>query len=277
MKKPYLAIFALGTCLTAMSAAAQPLPPDIEKTKTVQVAINLPYIPLEMRDIQTNELKGFDIDLGKAMADVLGVKLEYQDGAFEAMPPALQTNRVSMIMSGFYDTPKRRPTFDFVDYLKAGAQFFAMQSDASLKTPADLCGKTVTTIRGTSYPDTIKDFSDQTCVAAGKAPITVMADTDVPMMMISLRTGRAQAGMQGLESVPAIMDNEPGTYRPLGDPLTAVYMGMAFTKENTVLRDAFISALKQVIANGTYDDLIKKWKLDLSAYKDVTVNGAALP
>ena len=40
---------------------------------------------------------------------------------------------------------------------------------------------------------------------------------------------------------------------------------MAFqAAERRQLRDAFAAALKKVIADGTYDELIKKWKLDLS-------------
>jgi polar amino acid transport system substrate-binding protein len=230
-----------------------------------------------MRDPKTNEFTGFDVDLAAAMGKVLGVKIEYTDGAFEAMIPALQSGRADMIMSGFYDTPKRRPLFDFIDYLKAGAQFFTLESATDIKDPIDLCGKTVSTIRGTSYVETIKAWSDAHCVTAGKAPITVTADSDVPQLMINIKTGRAQAGVQGLESVPAIVAMDPGVFRPLGEPFSATLMGIAFDKQNTVLRDAFVYALKKVIADGTYDALIKKWKLDLSGYKDVSLNAGPQP
>ena len=85
-----------------------------------------------------------------AMAKVLGLKVEYQDGAFESMTPALPSERVNMIMSGFYDLPKRRPMFTFIDYLRAGAQFYTLISHPEIKELADLCGKTITTSRGTS-------------------------------------------------------------------------------------------------------------------------------
>jgi polar amino acid transport system substrate-binding protein len=230
-----------------------------------------------MRDPKTNELTGFDIDLAAAMAKVLGVKIEYTDGAFEAMTPALQSGRVDMIMSGFYDTPKRRPLFDFIDYLKAGAQYFSLVSAADIKDPIDLCGKTVSTIRGTSYPETIAKWSDAHCKPAGKPAIIVTADADIPQLLINIKTERAQAGVQGLESVPAIVAMEAGVFRPLGEPFSATLMGIAFDKQNTALRDAFVFALKKVIADGTYDALIKKWKLDLSAYKDVTLNAGPTP
>lgn len=277
MLKKYLGVVLSAACLIGSAALAQTLPPEIEASKTVRVALNAGYAPLEMRDINTNELVGFDIDLAAAMAKVLGVKIEYQDGAFEAMTPALQSGRVDMIMSGFYDTPQRRPMFEFIDYLKAGAQFFTLESLPEIQELTDLCGKTIATIRGTSYPATVKTWSDENCVAAGKEPIEVIGDTDVSQLLINLKTGRAVAGVQGLESVPTIVEMEPGTFRPLGEPFSAALMGMAFNPDNTVLRDAFVFALKQVIADGTYDELIKKWKLDLSAYKDVTLNAGPQP
>ena len=78
--------------------------------------------------------------------------------------------------------------------------------------------------------------------------------------------------------MPTIVQTEPVVYRPLGEPFSSTLMGMAFQSggDNT-LRDAVAAALKKVIADGTYDQLIKKWKLDLSSYKDVTFNAGPAP
>ena len=195
MKSRTLTIVFAAICLLApVTAQGQTLPPDIEKSKVLRVALNTGYPPLEMRDPKTNEIIGFDIDLAAAIAKVLGVKIEYQDGAFENMTPALQSGRVDMIMSGFYDIPKRRPMFEFIDYLKAGAQFYTLTSLSELQKLTDLCGKTITTTRGTSYPDTVKAWSEKNCVAAGKEPITVMVDTDLGQQLTNLKTERAVGG-----------------------------------------------------------------------------------
>jgi polar amino acid transport system substrate-binding protein len=275
----YLAAFACSFCLIVStgSSRAQTLPPDIAASKVVKVALNSGYPPLEMKDTNTGEFTGFDIDLAAAMAKALDVKIEYQDGAFEAMTPSLQSGRVDMIMSGFYDTPKRRAMFTFIDYLKAGAQFYTLTSLTDIKELTDLCGKTITTSRGTSYPETVKAWSEKNCVGAGKAPIEVIVDTDLAQQLTNLKTGRAVAAVQGLEAVPTIVQMDSSLYRPLGEPFSAALMGMAFRKDDTQLRDAFASALKKVIAEGTYDELIKKWKLDLSTYKEVTIDAGPQP
>ena len=165
--------------------------------------------------------------------------------------------------------------FDFVDYLKAGAQFYKLAATKDLKTMADLCGKTVTTTRGTSFPDTVKALGEKIC--ADKAPITVIVDTDLGQQLSNLKQGRADAAVQGLEAVPTIVARDPGMYEPLGDPFSSTLMGMAFSKTTPGLRDAFQEGLKKVIADGRYDALIAKWKLDLSSYKEATVNAGPAP
>lgn len=276
MKRTRLRSLVAALCLLAPGVAlAQELPPEMAKTKTLRVAQNVGYPPLEFRDPKTNEVVGFDIDMVNEIAKELGVKVEWQDGAFENMTPSLQSGRVDMIMSGFYDTPKRRAIFDFIDYLKAGAQFYTLESLKDLKSPADLCGKTITTTRGTSYPDTVKAFSEKTC--AGKDPITVIVDTDLGQQLSNLKQDRAVAAVQGLEAVPTIIQMEPGTYRPLGEPISAALMGIAFNKSDTQLRDAVHAALKKVVADGRYDAAIKKWKLDLSAYPKLSINEGPQP
>jgi polar amino acid transport system substrate-binding protein len=271
--------FLAATCLFGQGVVqGQTLPPEIAKSKIVRVALNTGYPPLEMRDTKTNKFFGFDIDLAAAMAKVLGITIEYQDGAFENLTPALQSGRADMIMSGFYDIPKRRPMFDFVDYLRAGAQFYTLTSAKELKDLPDLCGRTITANRAGSYPDTVKAWSDKNCLGSGKQPIIIMADTDLSQQLTNLKTGRAAAAVNGLEAIPSIIQMEPGTYRPLGEPFSSTLMGMAFLGGgDTSLRDAFALALKKVIADGTYDQLIRKWKLDLSAYKDVSINAGPAP
>ena len=277
MKHKVLGAVAALVMLAPGVGYAQKLPPDIEASKIVKVALNVGYPPLEQRNPQTNAIEGFDIDLNQAMAKVLGVKLDFQDGAFEQMTPSLQSGRVDMIMSGFYDIPKRRGTFDFIDYLKAGAQFYTPVANTDLKTPLDVCGKTITTSRGTNYPDTVKAWSDKNCVAAGKPAIVVIIDTDLGQQLSNLKQGRADAAVQGLEAVPTIDEMDHDGYRPVGDPFSSTLMGIAFLKDDPTLRDAFQAALKTVIADGTYATLIKKWKLDLSAYPDATINKGPAP
>jgi polar amino acid transport system substrate-binding protein len=268
---PIVMLFAAG------AAHAQTLPPDIAKSGTVTSALNADYPPMELKDPTTGQIEGFDIDLANAMARVLHVKMAFLDGAFEAMMPALQSHRVDMIISGLSDLPVRRASFDFVDYIKSGAQVFTLVSDTDLKTLTDLCGKTIATSLGTSYPGIIQSWSAKHCVAAGKPAINVLTDNELSLILLDMKEGRADAAVQGTEAVPTIVGRDPSTYRVFGTPLNSALQAMAFNKNDPQLRDAFQSALKSVIADGQYDALLKKWNLTLSGYRTATINAGPAP
>ena len=265
----------IALLLLSTAASAQTLPPRILADKLIRVAVNGTYPPMESVDPATNKLVGFDIDLGEAIAAKLGVKLEWQDGTFAQLIPAVQTGRADMILSGISDLPARRETLDFIDYLNSGAQFYTLDASAGIKSPDDLCGKKVGTVRSTSFMANIADWSAAHCT--GKPPIEAVGVDRMPLVALELQQGRIDAAVRGSETLPTVMAQEPGVYRVLAPPFTVVFQGIAFAKAETGLRDAVLGALKGLVADGTYATLIGKWKLEASAAKAITMNGAALP
>lgn len=275
----FLRTLALGALLAGatLAAQAQTLPERIAKTKTIKIAVNAIYPPMEYKDPESGKLIGFDVDLGSALAKELGVTLEWQEAAFEQLIPSLQTGRVDMILSGLNDRPARRETMDFVDYLNSGVQFYTLASRSTVNQPLDLCGKTVGTSRSTAFPAEIKTWSDTNCVAAGKPAITVEGTSDNAAARAQLKQERFEGGAQGSETVPYAMTLEPGVYKPLGAPFGGAQQGIAFAKADTQLRDAVLTAFKKLIADGTYASIVAKWKLQASAVKQAAVNGVAVP
>jgi polar amino acid transport system substrate-binding protein len=275
----FLRTLALGALVagTTLAAQAQTLPERITKTKTIKIAVNAIYPPMEYKDPESGKLIGFDVDLGNALAKELGVTLEWQEAAFEQLIPSLQTGRVDMILSGLNDRPARRETMDFVDYLNSGVQFYTLASRSTVNQPLDLCGKTVGTSRSTAFPAEIKTWSDANCVAAGKPAITVEGTSDNAAARAQLKQERFEGGAQGSETVPYAMTLEPGVYKPLGAPFGGAQQGIAFAKADTQLRDAVLTAFKKLIADGTYASIVAKWKLQASAVKQAAVNGVAVP
>jgi polar amino acid transport system substrate-binding protein len=277
-RKMHAAIaLALAALAPAVGSAAG-LPDRIAQAKVIKVAVNAIYPPMEYKDPQSNELVGFDIDLGNALGKVLGVRFDWQESAFEQLLPSLATGRADLILSGLNDRPDRRESIDFIDYLNSGAQFFVLAERAGeFKAPADLCGKSVGSSRSTSFPKSIEAWSAQNCVAAGKPAIDAVGTEDTASARSQLKQRRLDAAVQGSETIPYAMTLEPGVYRPLGMPFTSVGQGIAFTKQDTQLRDAVLAALQKLMADGTYTAIVAKWHLEASAAKQIMLNGAPLP
>ncbi|MCR0984924.1 ABC transporter substrate-binding protein [Roseomonas populi] len=265
---------ALPLLAAGMAAAhAQALPQRIAESKVVRVGVSGTYPPLESKDPATGRLVGFDIDLGEALAKQLGLRLDWQESGFPQLMPGMQSGRIDMVLSGISDLPARRETFDFVNYLKSGAQFYTMVSNTAIRAPQDLCGRRVATVRSTSYPAAIEEWSNENCVKAGRPAVTVVGVDRAPLILLEMQQGRVDAGVQGSETIPTLMDNNPNTFRPVMEPFTTLRQGIMFLKADTALRNAFAGALQALFNDGTYAALIAKWKLEASAAPGVLVNG----
>ncbi|WP_293806009.1 ABC transporter substrate-binding protein [uncultured Bosea sp.] len=260
---------------TTLAAQAQALPDRIKTAGKIVIATQPNYPPITFKDVATNQLSGFDIELGEAIAKELGVKVEWQETAFAQMLPSLQTGRVDAVMAGMSDLPARRETADFIDYMDSGAQFYTVTAfKDTIKTPEDLCGKSVGASRSTNWPRQIGEWSEANCVAKGKPAINVVGTEGSVDARTQLKTQRLQGGVQGSETMSHFQKLEPNTYIPLGKPFTHSLAGIPFAKtaEGTQLRDAVKGALDRLQANGTYDALIKKYGLLDNAVKPVSIN-----
>ena len=275
LKCTLLALSAAALLAGATSASAQALPARILEKKTIVVA-NVPnYPPLEFKDPKTATLTGLDIDLGNALAKKLGVEIKWEEISFEQMISALTTGRVDMILSGMSDLPARRETLDFVDYLASGAQFYTnADRKAEFADLAALCGKKVGASRRTSFPAEMAKWSKETCEAKGKPALEIIGTEGSADARTQLRQKRLDAAVQGSETLPYLMGQEPGVYAILGTPFTTVHQGMAFAKKDTELRDAVAKAFSEMLKDGSYAAVLKKWELGEAKVDALLINGA---
>ncbi|MGO4286865.1 ABC transporter substrate-binding protein [Bosea sp. UNC402CLCol] len=270
-----LTLTAALLAATTLAAQAQTVPDRIKTAGKLVIGTQPNYPPITSKDPATNQLIGFDIELGEAIAKELGLKVEWQETAFAQMLPSIQTGRVDMALAGMSDLPARREQVDFVDYLESGAQFYTVTPfKDTVKSPDDLCGKSVGASRSTNWPQQIGDWSQANCVAKGKPAINVVGTEGSVDARTQLKTQRLQGGVQGSETMSHFQKLEPNTYIPLGKPFTTTLMGIPFAKtaEGAQLRDAVKAALEKLQANGTYDALIQKYGLLDNPLKPVSIN-----
>ena len=273
MTRASIAVCGVIALLGLRTARAAELPATIRQAGVLHLTVNATYAPMEYHDPATNQLVGLDIDLADALARRLGVGIVWSDGPFEQLLPSLQTGRADFVISGFSDRLSRRESVDFVDYLTTGAQFFVL-AGSTAQTPAELCGRKVGTVRSTSFPTEIAAWSQANCEHTGKPTVQYVPGENSIDVRNQLKQGRVDAAVQGSETLPYALHNEPGTYRILGAPFTRGYQGIAFRKDSTALRDAVTDALRGLIADGTYKAVLTKWGLAANAVPEPLLNAA---
>ena len=272
MKELSMRSFAAAAllCLPAATAAAADLPPAIVGDGSMKVAVVPNYPPLEFRDPATNQLTGFDVDLGEAIARKLGVKVAWTETSFDQMLPAVATGRVDAILSGMTDLATRHEATTFIDYLRSGPAFFVQQSRAAeFKDMAALCGKNVGASRRTGFPKEITAWSEANCPGN---PMKVVGTDGSADARTQLKQGRIDAAVQGNETLPYIMEQEPKAYATVGGPIATQLTGIAVPVKATELQQAIAGALDALITDGTYAALLAKWRLSGNGIERATIN-----
>ncbi|ADU68544.1 ABC transporter substrate-binding protein [Pantoea sp. At-9b] len=271
MKKLLLSAVSAALLLQSSAWADIAVPASI-KEKGLTVAIMPNYPPMDFKDPASNQLTGVDYDLGMAIGQKLGVKINWQEIAFEQMVNAVVTKRVDMVMSGMTDTKERQKVVNFIDYFKTGPQFYTLSARSDINSAMDLCGKRVGTSRRTTFPQEIANWSKEHCESAGKPAIVVVGAEGTADARTQLRQRRLDAAVQGSETLPYIMDLEKGTFKPLDKAFSFQYTGMAIGKDASDLTTAVQGALDAMIADGTYQKILSKWGLSDNGVAKATVN-----
>jgi polar amino acid transport system substrate-binding protein len=259
--------------VAAVAVSAAELPDRIKKAGKIVAATQPNYPPITYKDPASNQLMGFDIDLGEAIAKELGVKVEWQETAFAQMISSLQTGRVDIAMAGMSDLPARREVVDFIDYMKTGPQFFTTTANAaSLKTIDDLCGKKVGASRSTNWPAQMEELSKSVCAGKGKPPMVVVGTEGSVDARTQLKSGRLDAAVQGSETLPYFQKQEPNTLVLIGTPFSDSLSGIPVLKTESQLRDAVKEALDRLVAKGVYDQILAKYGLQVAKLAPIGVN-----
>lgn len=259
---------------TAAASLLSSLPDSIQKAKQINVGSDISYPPVEAFKEGTQTAEGIDVDLGTALGDKLGVKLNFQNVSFEGIIAGLTSKRFDIIMSAMSDTQKRRDQgLDFIDYFLAGTSIIVQKGNPKgIKTPADFCGQTIGIQKGTTQEDVAKATADQ-CVKDGKGKLTIQTFVKDPEALQQLKLGRTVADMNDFPVAAFAAAQSPGDFEVVGDQIEAGPYGIAVRKEDAQLRDALQAALKAMIADGTYDRILQQHNVSQGALKTAAING----
>lgn len=266
----------LGCCLIASMLALPAHAENTIKPGVLTVGTDSSYAPMATKTPDSGKLIGVDVDLATAIARRLNLQIEFVDAHFAQMTPALQTGRIDMVMAGMSDRPARREVANFIDYARSGAQFFTLKEKAvQFKGIGDLCGKTVAYNRGAQWNERVEVWSKANCLDKGRPAVALLGAASPPDARTQLATGRADAVVQGSETIGYLQTLEPGKYEKLGVVFADYLVGAAFLKGNA-RSDALMSQVQAVLgamqADGEYDKIMARYGVGDNMHKPLTVN-----
>ena len=112
--------------------------------KVLVMGTSADYPPFEyVETSKSDEIKGFDVDIAKAIGKKLGYEVQVKDIDFNSLVPALENESVDFVISGMTPTPQREKSVDFSDIYYTAKNMIITTEDSKIKTAEDLKGKTV--------------------------------------------------------------------------------------------------------------------------------------
>ena len=245
------AVFILVVFLSSL-AAGSVWAEDLAKVKAsgeIKMAMSGQYPPFNFVD-DKNQLTGFDVEIGQAVAERIGIKATPLSTAWDGIIAGLLANKYELICGSMAITEERLKSIDFSEpYYRSGAQLFVKKGSA-IKSVADLKGRKVGVTLGTTY---------EKWVRANIPDADVRTYKGVPDMILEVGYGRID-GFITDKIVGALAIKEKGAPIALvGDLLYEEKMGIALRQNNPDLKAAITDALAAIKKDGTYHDISMKW------------------
>ncbi|MEV5706244.1 ABC transporter substrate-binding protein [Actinoallomurus sp. NPDC052274] len=269
---------ALAACENADPASALG---RVRKADKIVIATDALYPPNEFK--QGEQIVGFDIDLGTAIARKLGVKVEFQDVKFESIMPALSEGKYDISLSSFTDTRERESQLDFVTYLSAGTMLLVRKGNPKRLQPdgPSLCGRRIAVERGTTQEDELTAPSPakpnagsrlSACRNAGRPVPVRLSFDDQAAANTALAKGHADGVLADAPSAVYGAKQAADRFELSGQPYGTALYGIAIPKHHDNLRDAVFKAMKDLISDGTYRQLTDKWGISAGAVREPRIN-----
>ncbi len=129
----------------------------IQEAGEITIGVKYDVPPFGFENPQSGEIEGFDVDIGRYIAEELGVEPKFVEAISDNRIPFLERGTVDLILSTMTINQERDMEIDFSEpyYIAQGRILVPKGSD--IKGVEDLAGKRVCTALGSTYEETIRE------------------------------------------------------------------------------------------------------------------------
>ncbi len=244
--------FATAVLVTiglAGTALAGPLD-DVKSRGTIQIGLEGTYPPFNFVD-EKGKLTGFEVDFAEAVAAKLGVKPNFQPGKWDGLLAALDVKRIDAVINQVTITPEREQKYAFSQpYTVSGIQIIVGSGTSNIAKPADLAGKRVGVVLGTSYEKWLRENVPTADIRTYDDDATRNQD---------LLVGRIDAILNDRLIVANLLKQYNGRLVAAGEPFATQKQGVAVRKDSGDIAKAIDAAIAALRADGTLKTISEKW------------------
>ena len=262
MKNEKKIIALILLCATALlvtagcAGKANPEPADrlakIKADGKIIIALEGNWAPWSFHDTETDAVIGFDADVGRAIAEKLGVEAEIVEAPWESLFAGLDSGRYDLVINGVEITEERSEKYSFsVPYGYIRTALIVKADNDEIKTFEDLKGKSTVNSLGSTYMELAESYG---ATAAG---VSTLAET-----LTQVEQGRVDATLNADVSFYDYMKQQPDAQlkiAALTDEASSVAIPMVASDDYASLRDAVNAAINELLSEGVIAELSVKY------------------
>lgn len=219
---------------------------------TLVMATNAFFEPYEY--YEGDDIVGIDAEVGKAIADKLGMDFEISDVDFDAIIPNVQSGKASMGMAGMTVTEDRQKNVNFTRSYATAVQVVIVPEGSDIAAIDDMAGKKIGVQQGTtgdiycSAPVEEDGFGEENVTRYNKGTDAVMA----------LLSGKVDCVVIDNEPAKAFVAANEGL-KILDTAYAEEEYAICIAKDNEELLEKVDTALGELIDDGTVQSIVDKY------------------
>jgi glutamate transport system substrate-binding protein len=214
---------------------------------TIGVKFDVP--PFGVKNPQSGDVEGFDVEMGKAVAAKLGVKPKFIEAISDNRIPFLEDGTADLILSTMTINEERVEQIEFSDPYFIARGRVLVPGDSAITGVADLAGKNVCTALGSTYEANLSK----------QAPKAKLKLVDSYSECLELLQNGAVDAVSTDDVILTGMIIQDDTLKLVGDQLTQEPYGAGIKKGDTQMVDFVNGVFQGLKDDGTWAKLHEQW------------------
>jgi glutamate transport system substrate-binding protein len=222
----------------------------LQEAGRIKIGVKYDVPPFGFRNPQNNRIEGFDVDLGRRIAEELGVEPEFVEAVSDNRIPFLQDGTADLILSTMTINAERAEEIEFSEpYFVARGRILVRGDNEDIQGVDDLAGKRVCTALGSTYEETIKE----------EAPDADLRLVDSYSECTELLQNEAVDAISTDDVILTGMIIQDDTLKLVGDELTTEPYGAGIKKGDAEFQEFVTSVVADWKRDGGWQETYDKW------------------
>jgi polar amino acid transport system substrate-binding protein len=255
-------------------AAVALLPESYKAKGELSVAMDLSSPPMTFLAEDNKTPIGVNPDLARLVAKKLGLKLKFENTAFDTIIPGIDGGRYDFTATTMSATEERLKVLDMINYLKGGSVVAVAKGNPLNLTNDTLCGKNIGVTKGsTQQLKHLPNVSKWTCEEKGQPAINGVTLPNVQEALTQLDSKRIDGVFYDASALAWANEQQPNHFtilEPRIDTRTNTNVAMGL-KKGSPLTPALQKAIQSVLESPEYKKSLEYWGLAESAITEAAI------